>query len=113
MAVKHLVLVVLLAMQSIAKDPLLLHTYEDANAHYDKREEIVYLKYCPFDRQLLSCWLVSEYRREDPSPSYRDYDGYLHFHDITSLKQEWLCECGHLWREEWTNGACWCGWQPW
>lgn len=112
MAVKHLVLVVLLAMQSIAKDPQLIYVHPDGEPKHDP-DAIVYTKYCPYDRQLLSCWLVTEYRRDDPSPSYRDYEGYEHFHDITSLKQYWLCECGHYWLEESTNGACWCGWEPW
>lgn len=108
-----MIFVVLVSMQSIAKDPYLIQTYDSREeVPYDTRESIVYNKFCPFDRQLLSCWLVSETRMEDQAPSM-DIGGVTHWHDVTSLKQVWLCECGHLWREEWNNGACWCGWNPW
>lgn len=99
-------------MQSIAKDPQLITTYPDGDIPHDP-DAVVYTKYCPYDRQLLSCWLVTEYRRVDPSPEYIDGDGYKHYHDITQLKRQWLCDCGHLWVEEWTNGKCWCNWEPW
>lgn len=104
-------LVVLLTMQSIAKDPYLITTYEHEIPH--DPDAVVYTKYCPFDRQLLSCWLVRETRREDSSPEYIDGDGYKHWHDISQLKQWWVCECGHYWIEEFTNGKCWCNWEPW
>lgn len=100
-------------MQAIAKDPVLLYTYSDTETvSYDK-DAIVYTKFCPYDRQLLSCWLVNEYRRQDPSPDYVDSQEYRHWHDISLLRQEWVCECGHRWAESWTNGKCWCGWEPW
>lgn len=107
-----ILLVAVLTMQSIAKDPQLITTYEGTDIKPDP-DAAIYLKFCPFDRQLQSCWLNWESRRDDPHPSYIDGDGYEHFHDITQLKRQWLCECGHLWIEEWNNGACWCGWAPW
>lgn len=106
-------LLLLILMQVIAKDPVLLYTYEDGETIQHDPDAIVYTKFCPYDRQLLSCWLVSDYKRVDSNPDYVDSQGYRHWHDTSLLRQEWICECGHRWAEVWTNGACWCGWKPW
>lgn len=105
------IVIVLLAAQAIAKDPVLLFTYRDTvPIPYGSA---TYCKYCPYDGQKLSCWLISEFRREDKDPVYIDYVGHMHWHDISCLREEWLCEKGHLWMEEQNNGGCWCGWEPW